>query len=112
MLSKVEVKDLLDAWPQDDFAPPATVGRQVAEIVATVYDVLWERTAFCRTRLNEAVHVLVYDFEARRELGATPLVFRGFLGLLCHPCNKALQRAKWQRPRMSADDFAELDILC
>jgi hypothetical protein len=91
-----------------------TIGRNPAfnERFEFIYDVLWERSVFCLTRLNEAVQVLVYDFEARRKLGATPLVFRGFRCLLCHPRNKALQRAKWQRPRTSADDFAGTDILC
>ena len=84
-----------------------TIGRNPAfnERFEFIYDVLWERSVFCLTRLNETVQVLVYDFEARRKLGATPLVFLWFLCLLCHPRNKALQRTKWQRPRTSADDF-------
>ena len=78
------------------FKSQESIGRNPAfnERLEFIYDILWKRTVFGLTRLNEAVQVLVYDFEARRKLGATPLVFRGFLCLLCHPCNKALQRTK------------------
>jgi hypothetical protein len=45
-----------------------TIGRNPAfnERFEFIDYVLWERTVFCLTRLNEAVQVLVYDFEARR----------------------------------------------